>query len=78
MTRFYVKVQPMKIILRENGSIGIETGGKYVLRIGDTETVIEKPRFSLCRCGHSKNLPFCDSTHKEIGFVAPAAEIELE
>ena len=78
MTRFYVKVQPMKIILRENGSIGIETGGKYVLRIGDTETVIEKPRFSLCRCGHSKNLPFCDSTHKEIGFVAPAAEVELE
>lgn len=78
MTRFYVKVQPVKIILRENGSIGIETGGKYVLRIGDTETVIEKPRFSLCRCGHSKNLPFCDSTHKEIGFVAPAAEIELE
>ena len=78
MTRFYVKVQPVKIILRENGPIGIETGGKYVLRIGDTETVIEKPRFSLCRCGHSKNLPFCDSTHKEIGFVAPAAEIELE
>lgn len=78
MTRFYVKVQPVKIILRENGSIGIETGGKYVLRIGDTETVIEKPRFSLCRCGHSKNLPFCDTTHKEIGFVAPAAEIELE
>ena len=78
MTRFYVKVQPVKIILRENGSIGIETGGKYVLRIGDTETVIEKPRFSLCRCGHSKNLPFCDSTHKEIGFVAPAAEVELE
>jgi CDGSH-type Zn-finger protein len=68
----------MKITLRENGSIGIETGGKYILRIGDSETVIEKPRLSLCRCGHSKNLPFCDSTHKEIGFVAPAAEIELE
>jgi CDGSH iron-sulfur domain-containing protein 3 len=68
----------MKITFRENGSIGIETNGKYVLRVGETETVIEKPKFSLCRCGHSKNLPFCDSSHKEVGFIAPAGEIELE
>jgi CDGSH iron-sulfur domain-containing protein 3 len=68
----------VKIVLRENGSIGIETNGKYTLRVGETETVIEKPRLSLCRCGHSKNLPFCDATHKEIGFVAPGGEIELE
>jgi CDGSH-type Zn-finger protein len=68
----------MKIELRENGPATIETGGRYVLRQGDQELVIEKPRVSLCRCGHSSNKPFCDGSHNRTGFVAPAAVIELE
>jgi CDGSH-type Zn-finger protein len=26
-------------------------------------------RVLLCRCGHSRNRPFCDGTHKTVGFT---------
>jgi CDGSH-type Zn-finger protein/uncharacterized Fe-S cluster protein YjdI len=49
--------------LMVTGRLEVESGtGRYVERVEKTW---------LCRCGHSSKKPFCDGTHKAIGFQAP-------
>jgi CDGSH-type Zn-finger protein/uncharacterized Fe-S cluster protein YjdI len=50
---------------------GIRESGPYAFR-GQLEIDGEAQGFraTLCRCGASKNKPFCDSSHHEIGFTA--------
>ena len=42
------------------------------IRITDNEgnVIREDTRVALCRCGASENKPFCDGTHRAIGFTA--------
>jgi CDGSH-type Zn-finger protein len=55
----------LRITPNPNGSLRIQGPMEILLADG---TQISGRRASLCRCGASKNKPFCDSTHKEIGF----------
>jgi uncharacterized Fe-S cluster protein YjdI len=45
------------------GGIPITTQSGYTYEV--------RNRVTLCRCGKSKNKPFCDGTHADIGFEAP-------
>jgi CDGSH-type Zn-finger protein len=56
----------MKIKGAPNGPYLLE--GKPSLRRSSGKTYPVDGNAALCRCGGSKNKPFCDGTHKKIGF----------
>jgi CDGSH-type Zn-finger protein len=48
--------------LQISGNLEIVSGtGRTINRVSETW---------LCRCGHSKNKPYCDGSHKKVGFQA--------
>lgn len=66
----------MKITFRENGPIILHAEGELTFRSGEAEE--KKPgTVALCRCGQSSNKPFCDGTHRRMGFEAEAAELDM-
>ncbi len=56
----------VQLKVRDNGSILVT--GDVELVDAEGNPFETKPKFSLCRCGASKNKPFCDGSHKEIDF----------
>ena len=42
--------------------------GKFVFVGTDGKEEIKEGSITLCRCGGSNNKPFCDGTHRKIGF----------
>jgi CDGSH-type Zn-finger protein len=58
------------IQVRENGPLKV-TGPVTIIDAEGREFALpEGSSIVLCRCGHSRNKPFCDTTHKQVGFIA--------
>ena len=63
--------EPQLIRLRENGPLVVQGIVKIVDHLGNEFTLpTGKETIALCRCGQSKNKPFCDGSHRTCGFVA--------
>lgn len=60
----------LKITPYANGPLGVSGAAEIVSGTG--RTIERTQATALCRCGGSKAKPYCDGTHKVIGFVAPA------
>lgn len=56
----------VRITVTENGWYHVE--GPVQIVASDGTVIREGEKLFLCRCGHSKVKPFCDSSHKEYGF----------
>jgi CDGSH-type Zn-finger protein/uncharacterized Fe-S cluster protein YjdI len=60
---------PVQVEPQPNGPLRIR--GNIEICSGTGRTVKRSGGEALCRCGQSANKPFCDGTHKRVGFVAP-------
>lgn len=54
-----------KITINNNGSLKIDGDFEIVDMQGNNYGLQGRSVVSLCRCGLSKNKPFCDGSHRE-------------
>lgn len=66
---------PLVIKVREHGPLAVDvTSGEFILVDHNDQPIPIPPlkpgktNVTLCRCGLSSRKPFCDSTHKKVGW----------
>jgi hypothetical protein len=57
---------PRQISVTDNGPLWVT--GSIPIERSDGAPVEPRNRTTLCRCGHSKNKPFCDGQHIDVKF----------
>jgi len=60
------KKEKTRFIVKEGGAL--EVIGSFSIKGKDGKIIETGEKVYLCRCGASKNKPFCDGEHKKIGF----------
>jgi CDGSH-type Zn-finger protein len=65
-----LQMSEVTITCRLNGPFLVKGPAKLVDAEGNEFNLTGKETYALCRCGHSKNKPFCDGTHKGCEWVA--------
>jgi 3-phenylpropionate/trans-cinnamate dioxygenase ferredoxin subunit len=75
-------MDPLVITVKRHGPYLISVDDADRVRVIDYEGNILTPvpgkNIALCRCGGSATKPFCDGTHKKIGFLQGAGDQAAE
>jgi len=70
-----------KITINNNGSLRVEGEFEIVDKNGNAYDLAGREVIGLCRCGHSKNKPFCDGSHngnfshEAVAFALPPKKV---
>ncbi len=61
------RIKPVNVRIMKDGPIVVEG----IFRVVGKDGLELKPTImtSFCRCGNSRNMPYCDGTHRKIGFT---------
>ncbi|MGE5421227.1 MAG: CDGSH iron-sulfur domain-containing protein [Chloroflexota bacterium] len=57
------KSQLVKVEVVENGPLRIT--GKFIMKDLKRDTEVSTDYIELCRCGRSRNKPYCDGSHEK-------------
>ena len=63
-------MEDVTITTRDNGPLLVTGAVKLEDSDGKTFDTQGKQTIALCRCGASKNRPFCDGAHRDCSFEA--------
>ena len=71
----------MRIVVRDHGNLRVELADGETLELVDGQGrsfgLGGRRAITLCRCGHSKTKPFCDSAHKGCGWESAVEARDL-
>ena len=59
--------EPVSVKIMPDGPIVLN--GTFTLNYSTYRKDVKESILSLCRCGASNHMPFCDGTHRKVGFT---------
>lgn len=59
--------KPASVRIMKDGPIVVE--GSFKVIGADKKELAPTRMTSFCRCGNSRSMPYCDGTHRKIGFI---------
>jgi CDGSH-type Zn-finger protein/uncharacterized Fe-S cluster protein YjdI len=66
--------EPTRVVPLEDQSL--ELRGHLEIYHSDGKPLVAAGRVILCRCGQSRNKPFCDGSHEDAGFRSTPPEVD--